>query len=67
MGDRMKVYSDVIGSNIIPYDLRHSFALEFTRNNAGAFTLQKALGHLEMEITWRYVALADSNGDNTEE
>lgn len=58
-GDRMEFYSDMIGRKIRPYDLRHVFALEFIRNGANAFTVQKALGHTTMEVTKGYIALAN--------
>ncbi|MCG7386856.1 tyrosine-type recombinase/integrase [Paenibacillus sp. ACRRY] len=60
-GDRLEVYSKRIGTHITPYDLRHCFSLEFIRNGAGAFHLQKALGHTTMAMTKRYVALVDED------
>lgn len=60
-GDRLEVYSKQIGTHIRPYDLRHVFALEFIRNGANAFTVQKALGHTTMEMTRRYVALVNDD------
>lgn len=60
-GDRMEYYSDMIGKKIRPYDLRHVFALEFIRNGANAFAVQKALGHTTMEVTRGYIALANQD------
>ncbi|MEX3618553.1 tyrosine-type recombinase/integrase [Paenibacillus glucanolyticus] len=41
--------------------VRHAFALEFLRNGASAFSLQKTLGHVDISMTKRYVALADED------
>lgn len=60
-GDRMEMYSDQLGVHIRPYDLRHAFSLEYIRNGANAFSLQKTLGHGGMEMTRRYVALANED------
>ncbi|MGG6309974.1 tyrosine-type recombinase/integrase [Paenibacillus macerans] len=66
-GDRMELYSNMIGRKIRPYDLRHVFALEFIRNGANAFAVQKALGHTTMEVTKGYIALADNDLKATHE
>ncbi|MEK3776876.1 site-specific integrase [Paenibacillus sp. FSL K6-4396] len=60
-GDRLEVYSKRIGVHVTPYALRHCFALEFIRNGASAFHLQKALGHTTMAVTRRYVSLVDED------
>ncbi|GIO30758.1 MULTISPECIES: tyrosine-type recombinase/integrase [Paenibacillus] len=60
-GDRLERHSHKIGVHIRPYDLRHAFALEFIRNGATAFSLQKTLGHVDISMTKRYVALADED------
>lgn len=60
-GDRLEMYSDQLGVHIRPYDLRHVFSLEYIRNGANAFTLQKTLGHSGMEMTRRYVALINED------
>ncbi|MEK3942492.1 MULTISPECIES: tyrosine-type recombinase/integrase [Paenibacillus] len=44
-----------------PYDLRHAFSLEFIRNGALAFSLQRTLGHVDITMTKRYVALVDDD------
>lgn len=56
-GDRMERYSKDLGVHIRPYDLRHTFALEYIRNGANALILQKTLGHSDPTMTKRYVAL----------
>lgn len=55
------MYSDQLGVHIRPYDLRHAFSLEYILNGANAFALQKTLGHGGMEMTRRYVALANED------
>ncbi|AWB46970.1 integrase [Paenibacillus sp. CAA11] len=56
-GDRLEKYTRELGVHIRPYDLRHAFSLEYIRNGANSFALQKTLGHTSMEMTKRYVAL----------
>lgn len=46
---------------IRPYDLRHTFALEYIRNGANALILQKTLGHSDLSMTKRYVALTNND------
>ncbi|WP_169083278.1 tyrosine-type recombinase/integrase [Paenibacillus sp. PL91] len=60
-GDRLERYSKTLGYHIRPYDLRHSFALEYIRNGANALTLQKTLGHSDLTMTKRYVALTNND------
>lgn len=60
-GDRLERHSKQVGVHITPYALRHAFALEFLRSGASAFSLQKTLGHVDMTMTKRYVALADED------
>ncbi|EFU43936.1 integrase family protein [Paenibacillus vortex V453] len=60
-GDRLERHSKQVGVHITPYALRHAFALEFLRNGASAFSLQKTLGHVDISMTKRYVALADED------
>jgi site-specific recombinase XerD len=44
-----------------PHTLRHTFALEFVRAGGDAFSLQKLLGHSTLDMTRRYVHLADTD------
>ena len=44
-----------------PHTLRHTFALEFMRAGGDAFSLQKLLGHSTLDMTRRYVHLADTD------
>ena len=60
-GDRLEMYSKKLGVKIRPYDLRHAFALEFIRNGGNALALQRTLGHTDLTMTKRYVALTQQD------
>lgn len=60
-GDRLEKYSEMLGFHIRPYDLRHSFALEYIRNGVNALVLQRTLGHSDLTMTKRYVALTNND------
>lgn len=60
-GDRLELYSKQLGFKICPYDLRHSFALLYLRSGANAFSLQKCLGHSDMNMSKKYVNLSEKD------
>ncbi|BAF60316.1 integrase [Pelotomaculum thermopropionicum SI] len=60
-GDRLEVYSKQLGVWIRPYDLRHAFALQFLRNGGQPFALQRILGHTDLTMTKRYIALTQQD------
>jgi site-specific recombinase XerD len=60
-GNRLEAYSKKLGIWIRPYDLRHAFALQFLRNGGHALALQRTLGHTDLTMTKRYVALTEQD------
>lgn len=48
-------------SKVGPHTFRHTFAVEFIRAGGDAFTLQRILGHTTLDMTRRYVHLADDD------
>jgi len=60
-GDRLEKYSDQLETKILPYDLRHAFALQFLRNGGHALALQRTLGYTDLTMTKRYVSLTQQD------
>lgn len=58
---RVRRYSREIGYPVTPYDLRHSFAVLFLRNGGNVFALQRTLGHADLTMTKRYLALTQED------
>lgn len=60
-GERLAEYGKILGVHITPYMLRHSSALMFLRGGGNVFALQRQLGHTTLNMTKRYVHLAESD------
>ncbi len=58
---RLASYSKRLGHKVAPYDLRHSFALHSLRNGMDPFVLQRILGHTNLTMTKRYLALTQED------
>jgi integrase len=58
---RLIHYGRKLDYKISPYDLRHSFALNFLRNGGNVFALQRIMGHSDLSMTRRYIALTEGD------
>lgn len=56
-GHRLRGYSARLGTPITPYHLRHAAALGMLRAGMSAFALRDMLGHADISMTQKYLAL----------
>ncbi len=54
---------NIKGVRVSPHTLRHTFAIEFLRRGGEVYSLQYILGHSDLEMTRRYVHLAQADVD----
>ena len=58
---RLNNYSNLIGYKIRAYDLRHCFALYYLRAGGDVFSLQRMMGHTNINMTEKYLALTEQD------
>lgn len=57
-------YCQRSGVKFTPYQLRHSFATLYLENGGDLFTLQKQMGHADLQMTKRYTEISDNQVRN---
>ncbi len=58
---RMGKAAGIDGTRCSPHTFRHTFAIEFLRAGGNVFTLKQLLGHTDLAMTNRYVAIAQAD------
>lgn len=59
--ERLAKTAKITGVRASPHTLRHNFALSFLRNGGNQLTLMRLMGHTNMQMTARYVQLANAD------
>ena len=59
LGRNFRKYCERTGVKFTPYQLRHSFATFYLENGGDLFTLQRQMGHTDLQMTKRYTEISD--------
>lgn len=59
--ERLAKSAGLTGARCSPHTFRHTFAVSFLRNGGNQFTLMQLLGHTNLQMTSRYVKLAQAD------
>lgn len=61
-GIRLRKYCQKAGCpKVAPYDLRHTFAVQFLKNQGNVFALQEIMGHADISTTKHYIRFAEND------
>lgn len=58
---RLGEAAGITSVRVSPHTLRHTFAIMYLRNGGNQFTLMQLLGHTNVKMTSRYVAIAEAD------
>ena len=59
LGRNFRKYCKRAGVQFTPYQLRHSFATFYLQNGGDLFTLQRQMGHSDLQMTKRYTEISN--------
>ena len=62
--ERLGGEAQIRSARCSPHTFRHTFAVSFLRNGGNQFTLMQLLGHTNLQMTARYVKLAQADVEN---
>jgi integrase/recombinase XerD len=62
--ERLGAQAHVTSTRCSPHTFRHTFAVSFLRAGGNQFTLMNLLGHTNIQMTSRYVRLAQADVEN---
>ena len=62
--ERLARTANLTGVRASPHTFRHTFAIGFLRNGGNQFSLMSLLGHTNLQMTARYVKLAQADVEN---
>jgi site-specific recombinase XerD len=62
--ERLAIAAKIAGVRASPHTFRHTFAISFLRSGGNQFSLMSLLGHTNLQMTARYVKLAQADVEN---